>query len=112
MPEPGSPEPGAAAEPIESVRDALRAAGVRGPNLARLASAPGITAATVRDEHQSIKGARGVRNPTAVLVRRLSERFEVGSMRRDGPIGADTSAILARVEQQQRNRGIETPGRN
>ena len=112
MPEPGSPEPGAAAEPIESVRDALRAAGVRGPNLARLASAAGLTAAIVRDEHQSIKGARGVRNAPAMLFHRLAERFEVGSMRRDGPIGADTSALLARVKQQRRNRGIEPPGRN
>ena len=78
------------------VRQCLLAAGVAGRNLERLAQAPGITLELVSRHRQEIAQDERVRNPTAVLVRRLSDELNIplkGSM----SIGACVTQEVERV---------------
>jgi len=99
----------------EAVREALASAGVRGPNLDRLAAAPGLTAAMIREEITSIRRDQRIRKPAAVLVGRLSERVGVALPGKRGgpaqPVSAETAALVAQVEQARHNAGVEPVGR-
>lgn len=85
------------------VRDALEAAGIRGPNLEALANAPGLTLAEVRREWDSIARAKGVRSPAAVLFKRLAKRHGVECSAR-GPMDAGMLAAIGELERMRRQR--------
>jgi len=86
----------------DAVFDALRACGIRGPNLHSLAHSPGVTAAIVREEHDAILNDPNVRNVPAVLFSVLRDRFAVEPTKQSSPISDDVRALSQRIEALRR----------
>lgn len=69
-----------------TLRGALEQAGIKGPNLERLAASPRLTPETVREEAERIKADPTVTRKSGALYRRLADL--AGIRRRGGPAGA------------------------
>lgn len=88
------------------LRTALHRCGIRGPNLEALASAPNLTPAGVLAELRSIVNAGGVRNPAAVLAKRLAQQGGLTLAKpRTSRLDATDLTRLAALERLRRNRG-------
>lgn len=82
----------------KSVRDALREAGVRGPNLEALTTAPGISIADVSAEWASIQASRTPSyNPAGLLATRLASRCGV-KLVKPPSLAAETMASVGRLQ--------------
>lgn len=77
--------------------------GVRGPNLRKLAEAPGITQSVIAGEWQSVLKDRSVRDPTAVLVRELAKIAGI-TLGREKPLSKDGADLLKTIERKNRDR--------
>lgn len=75
--------------------------GVRGEYLDLLADAPGVTPEQIGREWNAIADDRGVRNKSAVLVRRLAQLSGVEIHKRT-PLPADTLSAIGRIEANRR----------
>lgn len=91
-------------EPLESLRSLLAACGIAGPYLEEFARLPGLTAAEVRQEWDSICQDRAVKNRQAVLVKRLRDRYGVQRPSRSS-ISGDLAAASARINRLRKTHG-------
>lgn len=91
------------APPGPSLRTALVAAGIRGPNLDRLAESPELTADQVGREARSVRADSKVRNVPAVLARRLAVVAGV-SLSASPKLDADSLRGIGQLEKIRRSR--------
>ncbi|MBC7833878.1 MAG: hypothetical protein H7Y88_02110 [Phycisphaerales bacterium] len=100
---PAMPVPSEAAD---NVRETLRHHGVKGPNIDRLASAPGITSGSVIAEAARLKSDPIIRSLPAALVKALATRFDVvlGQV-----VAPDQRAWLSGMEALKRTKQMSEP---
>lgn len=94
----------APSEPASDLRTALARAGIRGANLELLSGAPGLTVEAVERERRAVEADRSVRNPAAVLARRLADVAGV-ALKLSRRLDPQTRSAVAEIENLRRRKG-------